>query len=155
MSLLKKVNETLTKASETGKNAAATLQLKNDIRKLEKDLESAYAQMGRAYENEDESELELWFSKVKDCKIAIKAKENEIFELEPKKPVCDVCGKEVDANAKFCGSCGAKIVQESVENNICKSCGQVNEATVKFCLNCGENLSLTEEKLTEEKLSEE
>lgn len=145
MSLLKKMNETLAKASETGKNAAATLQLKNDIRKLEKDLEANYAQLGRAFENEDESELELWLSKVKECKVAIKVKEDEVSELEPKKPVCENCGKEVEGNANFCGSCGAKITQETVQN-ICKACGHVNETTAKFCLNCGEKL--LEEQVT-------
>lgn len=140
MSLLKKVNDTFAKAGETGKNAALTLQLKNDIRKFAKDLETYYAQLGRAYEVNDAHALELWLGKVKECKNVIAGKEAEIAELEPKVTVCENCGKEMDGNAKFCGACGAKTVQIAVKNT-CKGCGQVNEATVKFCLNCGEKLT--------------
>lgn len=140
MSLLKKVNETFTKAGETGKNAALTLQLKNDIRKFTKDLETYYLQLGKAYESNDANGLESWLGKVIECKAAIANKEAEIAELEPKVTICESCGKEMDANVKFCGSCGAKTVQIAAKNT-CKGCGQVNEATVKFCLNCGEKLT--------------
>lgn len=139
MSILKKVNDTFAKAGETGKNAAVTIQLKNDIRKLAKELDTFYAQLGRAYESNDAHGLELWLSKVSECKAAINQKEVEISELEPKVTVCESCGKEMAGNVKFCGSCGAKTVQVAVRNT-CKGCGQVNDATVKFCLNCGERL---------------
>lgn len=139
MSILKKMNDTFAKAGEVGKNAAVTMQLKNEIKKLEKELDSFYAELGKAYESNNSQRLELWLSKVTECKATIQEKENNILELEPKVTVCENCGKALDENVKFCGACGTKTVQVSAKNT-CKGCGYANDATANFCLNCGNKL---------------
>lgn len=146
MSIFKKVNDTFAKVGESGKSAAATMQLKSEIRKLEneldsfyQELESYYGGLGRAYENMDEDELLLWLEKVKECKNIIALKEDEINALEPQIAVCENCGKDLSQDAKFCGACGTKIMQVSLKKT-CKSCGNINDSTSNFCLNCGEKL---------------
>lgn len=55
---------------------------------------------------------------------------------EQKKGSCPECGAIVEAHAKFCGECGAKLVQEKE----CPNCGEKIESDQEFCDNCGEEL---------------
>lgn len=48
---------------------------------------------------------------------------------------CPKCGFHVDANARFCGSCGAPVTQ------ICPVCGQHNSGGQRFCAFCGSDVS--------------
>lgn len=49
---------------------------------------------------------------------------------------CPKCGMLNNSRMKFCGSCGSKIITESV----CPYCGAKNPAGVKFCGECGKSL---------------
>lgn len=51
--------------------------------------------------------------------------------------LCAVCKNELPENAKFCMSCGTKVVLE----NKCSSCGEVLVPGAKFCLNCGQKVN--------------
>ncbi len=50
--------------------------------------------------------------------------------------VCPVCKAPVAAGAKFCNSCGAKLIEE----NLCPSCGKSVAKGSKFCPECGYKL---------------
>lgn len=49
---------------------------------------------------------------------------------------CASCGAEVNANAKFCSECGAKVEK----NKFCSNCGKQVKANAKFCTECGNKL---------------
>jgi membrane protease subunit (stomatin/prohibitin family) len=75
---------------------------------------------------------------------------------------CPRCGAQVDANMKFCGSCGEKILSgvtclhcgkivpagmkycgecgKPMGNNTCSACGKENPPGMKFCGDCGNTL---------------
>ena len=52
------------------------------------------------------------------------------------KAFCPECGNPVEAGAKFCPNCGAKMAAASV----CPGCGQPVQPGAKFCANCGQKL---------------
>ena len=59
------------------------------------------------------------------------------LNLERKQRVqCPHCGAEVAPSAKFCESCGQKVVIPVV----CAKCGTESERGTKFCPECGNNL---------------
>ncbi len=47
-------------------------------------------------------------------------------------PVCLCCGAPVQADARFCGACGAPVGER-----VCRSCGAKLPAEVRFCGACG------------------
>lgn len=49
---------------------------------------------------------------------------------------CPKCNAVIDANAKFCSSCGEKIPQ----SKFCSNCGAKVDANAKFCSSCGNKL---------------
>jgi hypothetical protein len=49
---------------------------------------------------------------------------------------CTNCGKEVDNNAKFCGSCGKPIAV----SGFCPACGAQTSAAAEVCSGCGTRL---------------
>lgn len=52
---------------------------------------------------------------------------------------CSECGKSLKPGAKFCSSCGAKVV-EKPKKKFCTSCGKEVEGKAKFCSGCGQKL---------------
>ncbi len=46
---------------------------------------------------------------------------------------CHKCNELVDADAKFCGKCGAAVAKTKG----CPGCGELNDPDAKFCDNCG------------------
>lgn len=51
--------------------------------------------------------------------------------------VCSQCGTTLNANAKFCFNCGAKV--ESRRKAFCSNCGSPLSEGAKFCSNCGKS----------------
>jgi curli biogenesis system outer membrane secretion channel CsgG len=49
---------------------------------------------------------------------------------------CSSCGKALEADAKFCASCGTKV-PEAPAKAFCAGCGKELEPNAKFCPNCG------------------
>jgi len=50
---------------------------------------------------------------------------------------CSECGAKINATAKFCPECGAK---NTTDKMICPSCGKEVSSSAKFCPECGEKL---------------
>lgn len=53
--------------------------------------------------------------------------------------VCPSCNANINANAKFCPECGAKITPVNA-TKYCPSCGKANKPQAKFCAECGKKL---------------
>lgn len=56
---------------------------------------------------------------------------------------CPNCDSSIDPNAKFCPSCGEKIVKGNSGNSqkkFCTECGAKQDANSKFCSECGAKL---------------
>lgn len=51
---------------------------------------------------------------------------------------CNECGAPITENAKFCRSCGAKIIRQ--EANVCPDCKALLSPGAKFCRSCGRKL---------------
>lgn len=51
---------------------------------------------------------------------------------------CDKCGAKNISSAKFCASCGNKLILK--EKSACPNCGMVNLPSAKFCASCGKSL---------------
>lgn len=52
------------------------------------------------------------------------------------KIACSACGKEIDADAKFCSYCGHKTESKK----FCSACGKPLSADAKFCAECGKKV---------------
>lgn len=52
--------------------------------------------------------------------------------------ICSNCKIELDENAKFCPSCGEKVVQS--KSKFCSECGAKQSPTAKFCSECGNKM---------------
>lgn len=53
---------------------------------------------------------------------------------------CPKCGNAVNSSAKFCPNCGYNFA-EANKQIICQECGTKNPDGTKFCMNCGNKLS--------------
>lgn len=73
---------------------------------------------------------------------ARKAEEARSAAAAPAAPAgastCPVCGYENTPGMKFCGECGARLIQPS--RLICPVCGYENAQGTKFCGECGTRL---------------
>ncbi|MBN1249339.1 MAG: AAA family ATPase [Anaerolineae bacterium] len=54
--------------------------------------------------------------------------------LGPYPMLCESCGFENRADARFCGMCGSRLVK------LCVTCGTANPLTYRYCINCGTQL---------------
>ena len=54
--------------------------------------------------------------------------------------ICPKCGTANNVGAKFCQSCGTKLVVETVN---CPKCGEKVSVDAKFCPNCGNDMKAT------------
>lgn len=55
--------------------------------------------------------------------------------------ICQVCGKQVKDDSKFCSKCGSKLCDENQNVKICQVCGKQVKNDAKFCIKCGSKLS--------------
>lgn len=61
--------------------------------------------------------------------------------------LCKACGKEIDANKKFCKHCGTPIKQSEDIGHLanqtlrCAQCGATLKAGTTFCTQCGTHVS--------------
>lgn len=69
---------------------------------------------------------------------------------------CRYCGKQLDADAKFCIGCGKAVAPPvEVPKLVCASCGETLKEGVKFCRHCGTAVaSAAEEPKVTEKMIE-
>lgn len=132
------------------KNFAEVTRLNSSISEREKKIAQIYSAIGQAYyeRHKDDTAAED-LEKI----VEIKALLSEIGQFREEivriKGIasCPVCGAEVNSDAVFCNSCGAKLPQaspvagETSENaKLCPNCNKpVSEGNL-FCTFCGTKL---------------
>lgn len=139
-------------ASKT-KDIAGTAKINMQIAEDEKELNNVFCELGKKYYNQSVSEVlpeyKDEFDKVKALQEKIEAAKKQLREIKGI-VVCEKCGAEIDADAKFCSVCGApapaKVVVTTPEADTtktvtCPVCGKVEPAGTKFCSVCGCNLT--------------
>ena len=94
----------------------------------------------RQYNSEEEPSREMFadlYEIIQENQKQIEDLRNRLQELKGV-IICKVCGTELSRDAKFCGSCGAKIEKEQPEKPlICPVCGGELKDTDVFCKLCG------------------
>ncbi len=128
-------------------------ELEEQERILDVQKQEYYQKLGQQYyiiagENYDSS-LEEIMSKLKKnqeqlLELEIKIDEVEQKLQEPVDNICPRCGKVMEASAKFCSECGARLGEENIsghveviQESLCKSCGSILKPNAKFCGKCG------------------
>ena len=136
--------------ADKAKEVTDTTKLNSQIRDEEKKIQNIYVAIGQQYYNQTRENpapeyAELFQSLVACEKLIAQYK----LEVQKIKGVCTCanCGAEIDVNASFCPSCGAKneflAQQQAVqpEGKLCPSCGAVIKADAIFCPECGNRVS--------------
>ncbi len=173
----KKIQQTGQTAIDKTKKTAEVARLNSEINSLEKDIDVAYTDLGKAYfeknaSNVEDPDMVPYFKAISDKMDQIQECRDEITKLKGITK-CVQCGMEIDEDAKFCHYCGARQVPEvnisdeaeSEEETIpvCANCGAPLEKDAVFCSNCGKKVEkedaapepVADEEESEEAVSEE
>ena len=147
--ITKKATEVGAKAIEVTKGLSDTTLLKSTVSTEEKNIQSAYYQIGKLYYSTHQQDYEPAFEelvksiqysqkKIKKCKDQIQ----KINNLH----TCEKCGADVPNNAYYCGKCGApnsflQKCNQTSETVTCSQCGGIITKGTKFCTICGNKIS--------------
>ncbi len=111
----KKISETGQSAAQKTKGLAEVIKLKYHAGDLNKALSNLYSEIGMLYfektKEAPEEDFKELFSKIDETVSEIEATEEKIRELKGVN-VCPVCGAKVQNGKKFCGDCGARVLDE-------------------------------------------
>lgn len=150
----KKVSKISSDTVKKTKDLSETARLTSLINMAEKEEKELYAQIGRMYYENYNSEPEEMFS---DLINSVREKKQLINEYNEQikniKGVvhCEKCGAEVSAQAIFCSVCGSKMPKNEKENQedgiICPQCGAILNETHVFCTTCGYKLNKEEKSM--------
>ena len=156
MGFLDNITQSLNNLSQQviaqGSNLAGTAQNRVKMMDIDRQLEKAFAELGRAYfeanRNTPAPEYADAFTKIKDLLA-----QNEFYKAETRRErglvLCPKCGAEVAMGVAFCNSCGASMppvdmTQQNVSQPYtvvrCPQCGLELPNGTSFCTSCGTNL---------------
>lgn len=119
MALFDKINDLAKSASEKTNNVIETTKLNNRISAEEKNIAAITSKIGQYYVSKLDADETLpddvmsMFEGIKASREIIMATRAEIDSLNAPKPAetgskfCTKCGAKLDAEARFCMSCGA------------------------------------------------
>ena len=123
--ILGKIKSGAGKIAKEADKAVGTKRIEMQIGSINNQIKDQYLKLGQltydsGVKKEPENpEVASIIAKVTELKQLIVAKENEIKTIKEEKGVsqvaasgkkfCTNCGKENDANSKFCPGCGAKM----------------------------------------------
>ncbi|MCD8150918.1 MAG: zinc ribbon domain-containing protein [Clostridiales bacterium] len=143
----KRIQKTGQDALEKTKGAAETARLNAAISDLEKEINTTFADLGRAYynkhaQNPEDQELLPYFRKVEDRMAQIQANRDKIRALKGLTK-CIHCGQDIEINAVFCNHCGQRQVEAAnvgQTGSRCPNCGAPVAAGQLFCTGCGQRV---------------
>ncbi|GEM_PF-872566 len=101
-----------TSAAQQTKDFTDRTKLNAQIHQYEKEIEAQYTALGRAYYEQKPEDAKTFapeiIAKIEEANASIKKAQDEILAISNKK-ICPVCGRQNEANAKFCVSCGTAL----------------------------------------------
>lgn len=143
----KKISRTGQGAIQKTREFAEITKLNSANSELEKGIVATYTEIGRTYFQKyaqalPDEEFAALFHRIGESMRQIEANKNQIRILKGVVP-CPNCGMDVDANAAFCRSCGARLIpvaQMTYSGNVCSECGSPVEDGQLFCTRCGHKI---------------
>ena len=141
------------------------MRYKQTIRKLEKYLQDAFAELGaKTYESAWKGELEApalvpLVQKIENIIEAIDTNKQELEELQTARKVargarCPYCGSPASSGARFCPGCGADMQRASMASATdvkrCPYCDVEMSADAEFCRSCGTRVEASTDSSTGE-----
>ena len=106
-------------AVDSSKKMAERVKIKGEISKAESNINAAYIEIGKKYEelygNRGEAEFAELLAQVAEGRAAIAVSRAELASMESAS-ICSNCGKYVQAGQRFCPNCGAKQDEPEAEN---------------------------------------
>ena len=162
----KKITVTSQDAVQKAKDITEITKLNSQIGDLNKNISSAYTEIGQTIINEYENatideiteKLEAEADEMKKTilgKIAsVKQLQIEILNCQEQIKIlkgivrCPSCGGEVPIDAMFCGKCGFKMKTEEKQQStkVCIKCGASIPKDAVFCVNCGTKIEEEKKK---------
>ncbi|MCD8217914.1 MAG: zinc ribbon domain-containing protein [Clostridiales bacterium] len=143
----KKIQKTGQDALEKTKGVAETAKLNAVISDLEKEINTTFSDLGKAYynkhaQNPEDQELLPYFRKIEDRMAQIQRNRDKIRALKGLTK-CIHCGQDIELNAVFCNHCGQRQVEAAnVGQTVsrCPNCGAPIAAGQLFCTGCGQRV---------------
>ena len=135
--------------TERTKESVENTKLAVDLRAARNDLESRFAELGRAYYDSITMEKrEVSQELIQSVREAIALVENLTAQRDnaSRQVRCPSCGSTQAHDANFCSNCGRPMpesapamVETAVDDaEYCDSCGAMRQGESKFCAVCGE-----------------
>ncbi|MCD7864918.1 MAG: zinc ribbon domain-containing protein [Clostridiales bacterium] len=139
-----KIQKTGQDALDKTKKTAESMKVKSAISDLEKDIQSVYTEIGKAYyvkyaQDVQDEEMIPFFQKIQDDLAQIESYQEQLRVLKGMIK-CKNCGKEIPDTAAVCSHCGAKLIPDAAVSapvRKCPNCGQILEEGSLFCTECG------------------
>lgn len=109
------------KAKDFTKKSSELLEysrMKREMRKMEREMENNLAGLGALYYQQQsgkdnvEEEIQRLLASTRELELEMKQLEVEIAAMQPSRPVCPACNKELPDDGKFCSYCGKLVVEE-------------------------------------------
>ena len=148
----KKFSHAARTVTERTKDSVENTKLAVDLRSARSDLESRYAELGRAYYNSLTMEnYEVPASLIQRVREGVALVESLAAQRDRalRQVRCAACGSAQPQEANFCSNCGrpmpesAPVLEESAPDDAeyCEFCGAMRQGTSNFCAVCGEAFS--------------
>lgn len=152
MNIFEKLESVARGVESTLKDELGTQQIKTEISKEKGKINRLKEEIGdccwKRYSgvSVQEEEIRGRCEEIKACTEKIKELETKLSASAEAQPSpeqsmvkCPSCGQDNKKQAKFCGHCGAKLVQEE-SVRACPMCGAKNGGETTFCAECGSKL---------------
>ncbi len=132
------INDFGKKISKSSQDAYAKTKLGVKLSEEEKNLNSLYLELGKAFYNwaKENDYSESFLPQIKQIEQQIASMEALLVERDKINGLmkCPICNTSIPINSSFCINCGNKI--EYAENR-CKECGAPLPDNAAFCVACG------------------
>jgi DNA-directed RNA polymerase subunit RPC12/RpoP len=141
----KKLSQTGQDVMKKTRNFADSTKLTGMIADEERNINSLYPQIGKAYyelhKNDPEYALSELVGAVNDAFARIEQLNDQIAAINGSQK-CPRCGANVPEGGMFCNSCGAKMPPKAepvaaAEKIRCTNCGAQIPGDQRFCIYCG------------------
>ncbi len=143
----KKISQTGQGAVQKTKNFAEISKLNFAISELERNITTAYTDMGKLYfqkyaASSEDMDMIPFLQKIAEDMQKIEEYQMQIRVIKGVTQCCK-CGGEINADASFCNICGARQMPKvKIVNtgSCCPQCGASVEVGQGFCVQCGHKL---------------